>query len=154
LNYTFPVLKFGVSGGTGGNSFYVDVSAANDLQFTVTAMPSNLGATAHLGFLTVGASDNGGTKLDGTFKVDLVGNQVGPSQIAGLDAQGKLSGSANLNLHLTASVSGATINPKVETDLVVGWPFAANTDPEVSASQFGGAAPSVKFDNITLDASS
>ncbi|MEX2093005.1 MAG: NosD domain-containing protein [Pirellulales bacterium] len=70
-----------------------------------------------------------------------------------LDA--RLDGVADINLDLMASIGGDARFPSIGAELAIHWPFTSAGEPEPGAPagspDMNGDAPTVKFENITLN---
>jgi Ca2+-binding RTX toxin-like protein len=144
-------LEFGVDK---TNGFFVKTDgAAPELSLKlktqlVDALDNPLALTGKLGFLRLEAKDQG-SLIQGDFSVDLknTGAVFNPNN---LTVVSKFDGNANLNLGLEASFGGSAQLPKIGTDFKLAWGFGAGTDGK-TGGVYAGSAPTVTFDNVTID---
>ncbi len=147
-------LEFGVDK---TNGFFVKTDgAAPELSLKlktqlVDALDKPLALTGKLGFLQLDAKDQG-SLIQGDFSVDLknIGAIFNPDN---LTVAAKFNGNANLNLGLDASFGGSDKLPKIGADFKLAWGFAAGTDGK-TGGVYAGSAPTVTFDNVTIDVGS
>jgi len=148
LDYNLP-LRFGIDGGSGGSSFFVDVSGTSDLTVTPTVAFAGLNLTGTLGALGITATSAGST-LTAPFNVDIAGTRLG-TDFSSINATASLPADAALHLRLAITAGGSsTLSPRITTDLNVDWPLA---DSNVGDALLGGV-PTVEFANIRVDAGS
>jgi hypothetical protein len=149
--------------GVDGTGFFVNTAfrsgfTAPELTFSLTVTAPGLTASGDFGLLKVVATDQG-SKLAGTFKVDLVdtvdgGGKLRLANLGALDAQTQFSATDSvINLGLQAEFgAGSAINPKLSANLVVSWPFN-DANPESPLASFG-SAPTIEMKNVGIDAGS
>ncbi len=153
-------LKFGVSRADG---LFLDTSRSDELSFFIQAGMPNLNVTGSLGFLQVQATDNPSNPsgINATFIVNLKDpNNDGRLTLAETAQVSEFSqvvdarlgqevgqNQAGVHLQLVASFAGETRFPTIRTDLDINWSFAG---ANATASLLGNA-PSVAFNNITVD---
>ncbi|QRM33119.1 putative Ig domain-containing protein [Microvirga sp. VF16] len=150
VSYSFD-FTVGVDGTTPDSFFLQTNGGSPELALGLSVATPGLAANATLGFLNFDAVDQG-SSLSGSFAVDIkdgdgklrlseLGNDV-------LDA--RVSGNANLDLHLSSDMGAASL-PKMSTDLAVAWAFSANlVNPTDTNSNFG-SVPTVAFNNVQYD---
>ncbi|MBT9315774.1 Calx-beta domain-containing protein [Leptothoe spongobia] len=149
-------LGFGINS---NDIFYFDTSSEDEIEVTLDISPE-FEATGTLGFLQVDVTDKG-SGLDAGFVV----NVIDPTATDDADADkltldeilnassstvnAKLDLDTGINLGLNASFGGNANFPSIATDFNFGWDVDSEIDP--NNLQDLGAAPTVGFDNVTLD---
>lgn len=135
-------LNFGIDqlAGQSGKPF-VDPST---LAVQVHAGIPGMTVAGKLGFLqaTVQDDPNAPSSFIGTYNVSFASD---PS--SGLTSTSSLNGSANLNLIVSATFGPSAFDPKLSTEIHLGWLFD-NASPEVFPF---GDTPTINFDDVQLD---
>jgi hypothetical protein len=152
LSYGFD-FTVGVDG-TGADSFFLQTGGTSpELAVDLSVATPNLGAHATLGFLNFDAVDQG-SSLNGSFAVDIKdANNDGKLRLSELGSDvldARLSGSANLDVHLASNLGDAAL-PKMSADLNVDLAFSQYlVDPNDDNTNFG-SVPTVAFNNVAYD---
>jgi Ca2+-binding RTX toxin-like protein len=150
ISYSFD-FTVGVDGTT-PDSFFLQTNGSNpELALGLSVATPGLAADATLCFLNFDAVDMS-SSLSGSFAVDIKDNdgKLRLSELGNDVLDARLTGSANLDLHLSADMGDAAL-PKMSADLAVNWAFSSNiVNPNDTNSNFGGA-PTVAFNNVSYD---
>ncbi len=128
------------------DEFFFDTSATNDLQLSLIVTAPGLSATGSFGFLTLQASD-AGSEFRADYNIDVITTDDRLGDFSNIDFETNVTGSADINLDLTASLPGDTVTPRVLAQLNIDWGFDL-ADPE--ADLFGDA-PEVAVNDVRLD---
>jgi Ca2+-binding RTX toxin-like protein len=142
LDFTWN-LEFGVDTTVADplDAFFVKTDRPDDLVLKLNSNLVDAAIKGKLGFLDLNAQDKA-SSLSGNFIVDLAG------PVKSLTATPTFTGALALNLGLDASFGGSAKFPHIGTDFSLQWGFnSANKTP----TGYLGSAPSVSFDNVTLD---
>jgi hypothetical protein len=155
LGYDFT-LGFGLDKDKG---FFFDTSK-DDLDLKLGVTTPGLNAKTSLGFLQFNGKD-AGTSFNGDFAIDLKSSQADPllflPDLAAIGTNyqnlvdAKLTGNADIKFNLGAT-TGIKGLPSVSTDLGIKWNFNGLTSLDYTNPGNFGDAPTINFDNITLDA--
>lgn len=131
------------------SELFFDTSIGNDLQLSLIVTTPGLNATGTFGFLTVTATDNTDTPSEfrADYNIDVITQNDRLSNFSNIDLQTFVTGTADVNLDLAASLPGDTVTPRLLAQLNVDWAFDGS-DPE--ADLFGDK-PTVAINDLSLD---
>ncbi|MEW6498568.1 MAG: hypothetical protein AB1589_39630, partial [Cyanobacteriota bacterium] len=129
-DFTFGVHK--------DNGFFLDTSTKDELSIGVKAALPSSGATGDLGYLQLGITDKG-SNFNSTFSIDL-NDANKDNQLTASEINTKLTGGADIKLHLVSGFNDFKVLPKIHTDFNLNWSLDNPT-----------AAPKVAFNNVQLD---
>ena len=159
LSATYDLhLKLGLD----NQGFFLETGAPNappgsppEIQVNLSVSLQGLDATGTLAFLQLHASDNG-TRFDSTITVDIrdgpdADTKLRPSELADLSLAARLTGQANVKLHLAVNFAGSAVFPSLKTDFNLRWDMpSVNLGPNLDLENFG-SAPTLGFSGVKLD---
>jgi RTX calcium-binding nonapeptide repeat (4 copies)/FG-GAP-like repeat/FG-GAP repeat len=145
--------------GVDTTGFFVDTGYRTgfdtpELVVSVVVTATGLTGTGNFGLLKAQVTDQG-SRLEGSFKVDLVDAdnrlRANAGDIASLDAQSRFTSTdSGIQLGLEAEFGAGSINPRLSADFVASWNFTGS-DPEGALSSFGNV-PTIAVNNVGISA--
>jgi Ca2+-binding RTX toxin-like protein len=143
------------------DGFFFDTSnnEKDELEISLELKNLDLSAQGNLGPLQLDVIDKD-TQFNSQFKVNLKDpNNDGrltfsefPDFDFNQDIEPKLTGLADVNLHLKTSVGGSESLPSIDSDFHLKWGLGSEEEPtQITPNQKLGERPTIEFNNVEVD---
>ncbi|MBS0123127.1 M10 family metallopeptidase C-terminal domain-containing protein [Thetidibacter halocola] len=144
------VFGFDMDFATDSSGFFIDTSAAAEITIDLALSDTLFDQVLNINGQDFVSAD-AGTTFVGSIAIDIqaAANRLGTAQVASATMDATLTGSAGVQVGLTAADQGAMSLP-IGATLSVDWDFdAAEIDPFDTNAGFGDR-PDVRFDTVTI----